>query len=57
MKIAIYGAGAIGGHLGAMLSRSGISVGLIARGEHLEAMRKNGLRQILKDEELSLIHI
>ena len=52
MKIAIYGAGAIGGHLGAMLSRSGISVSLIARGEHLEAMRKNGLRQILKDEEL-----
>ena len=54
MKIAIYGAGAIGGHLGAMLSRSGIDVGLIARGEHLEAMRKNGLRQILKDEEFTV---
>ena len=27
MKIAIYGAGAIGGHLGAMLSRSGVNVG------------------------------
>ena len=54
MKIAIYGAGAIGGHLGAMLSRSGINVGLIARGEHLEAMRKNGLRQILKDEEFTV---
>ena len=54
MKIAIYGAGAIGGHLGAMLSRSGISVSLIARGEHLEAMRKNGLRQILKDDEFTV---
>ena len=27
MKIAIYGAGAIGGHLGAMLSRSSVNVG------------------------------
>ena len=54
MKIAIYGAGAIGGHLGAMLSRSGVNVGLIARGEHLEAMRKNGLRQILRDEEFTV---
>ena len=54
MKIAIYGAGAIGGHLGAMLSRTGVNVGLIARGEHLEAMRKNGLRQILRDEEFTV---
>ena len=54
MKIAIYGAGAIGGHLGAMLSRSGVNVGLIARGEHLEAMRENGLRQIMSDEEFTV---
>ena len=43
MKIAIYGAGAIGGYMGAMLVRSGMDVSLIARGPHLEAMNKNGL--------------
>ena len=51
MKIAIYGAGAIGGHLGAMLSRAGYDVSLIARGPHMEAMRANGLKQIIRDEE------
>ena len=43
MKIAIYGAGAIGAHLGGMLSKAGIDVSLIARGPHLAAMQSNGL--------------
>ncbi|MGH6893655.1 MAG: ketopantoate reductase family protein, partial [Dongiaceae bacterium] len=43
MKICIYGAGAIGGLLGAHLSRAGEEVTLIARGEHLAAMRSKGL--------------
>ena len=43
MKIGIYGAGAIGGHLGALLARSGQDVSLIARGPHLAAIRANGL--------------
>lgn len=43
MKIAIYGAGAIGGFVGAMLAKAGEDVSLIARGPHLEAMQKNGL--------------
>jgi 2-dehydropantoate 2-reductase len=51
MKIAIYGAGAIGGHLGGMMSRAGYDVSLIARGPHLDAMRANGLKQITHDEE------
>ena len=51
MKVTVYGAGAIGGHLGAMMSRSGHDVSLIARGAHLDAMRANGLRQITRDEE------
>jgi 2-dehydropantoate 2-reductase len=51
MKITIYGAGAIGGHLGAMMSRKGYDVSLIARGPHLEAMRANGLKQITRDAE------
>ena len=42
MKIAIYGAGAIGGHVGALLSLQGIDVTLIARGPHLAAMQKDG---------------
>jgi 2-dehydropantoate 2-reductase len=44
MKIAVYGAGAIGGLLGARLARAGEDVTLIARGPHLEAMRRKGLK-------------
>jgi len=51
LKITIFGAGAIGGHLGGLLSRDGVDVSLIARGAHLDAMRENGLKLILKDEE------
>lgn len=43
MTIAIVGAGAIGGLLGAHLARAGEDVVLIARGPHLAAMRENGL--------------
>ncbi|HSS60197.1 MAG TPA: 2-dehydropantoate 2-reductase N-terminal domain-containing protein, partial [Candidatus Limnocylindrales bacterium] len=43
MTVAIVGAGAIGGLLGAHLSRSGEDVVLIARGPHLAAMRANGV--------------
>lgn len=43
MKICIYGAGAIGGYLGAKLAMADASVGLIARGPHLAAMRERGL--------------
>lgn len=43
MTVAVVGAGAIGGLLGAHLSRSGQDVVLIARGPHLAAMRERGL--------------
>ncbi|WP_374372492.1 2-dehydropantoate 2-reductase [Dongia sp.] len=43
MRIAIYGAGAIGGLMGAHLARAGEDVTLIARGPHLAAMQANGL--------------
>ena len=44
MRVAIYGAGAIGGLLGAYLARTDAAeVGLIARGPHLAAMRERGL--------------
>jgi 2-dehydropantoate 2-reductase len=44
VKICVYGAGAIGGLLGAHLARLGEDVTLIARGKHLAAMRAKGLR-------------
>jgi len=44
MKFAIVGAGAIGAFLGAMLARAGEDVTLVARGPHLQAMQKHGVR-------------
>ena len=44
MKICIYGAGAIGGYLGVMLSRTDAEISLVARGGQLAAIRENGLR-------------
>ncbi len=44
MRYIIYGAGAIGGAVGAQLQRSGHDVVLIARGEHLARLRAQGLR-------------
>ena len=43
MKVAVIGAGGIGGFLGAMLARAGHDVTLLARGPHLAALRENGL--------------
>ena len=51
MRICIYGAGAIGGYLGAELASADLDVTLIARGPHLEAMKKNGLKLLIGDEE------
>src|ERR1700674_3824623 len=44
MKFAVVGAGAIGAFAGAMLSRAGEDVTLIARGPHLRAMQEHGVR-------------
>lgn len=52
MKICIYGAGAIGGYLGVLLKRGGADVSLIARGAHLEAIRKNGITLDMGGERL-----
>ena len=46
MKIAIFGAGAIGGLVGVKLVQAGADVTFIARGPHLEAMRARGLTLI-----------
>ena len=44
MKIVIAGAGAVGGYLGARLTKAGADVVLFARGPHLHAMQERGLR-------------
>jgi 2-dehydropantoate 2-reductase len=44
MKIAVIGAGAVGGYYGARLAQAGHDVTLIARGANLEAIRANGFR-------------
>ena len=44
MRIAIFGTGGAGGYFGARLAQAGEQVVFIARGEHLKAIRENGLR-------------
>src|SRR5207244_13226302 len=44
MHIVVMGAGGVGGYFGAKLARAGESVTLVARGEHLAAIRRDGLR-------------
>ncbi len=51
MRIGIYGAGAVGGYLGALLAMDGADVTLIARGPHLAAMQKDGLTLLLDGDE------
>ena len=46
MKICVFGAGAVGGHIAAKLAARGHDVSVVARGAHLEAMRKTGLTLI-----------
>jgi 2-dehydropantoate 2-reductase len=50
MRICVFGAGAVGGHLAARLAASGHEVSVLARGAHLEAMRANGVKLIHGDE-------
>ena len=46
MRIAIVGAGAVGGYFGARLARAGEDVTFIARGSHLDAIRTRGLEVV-----------
>ena len=54
MKICIYGAGAIGGFVGARLARAGEEVSLIARGAHLEAMKARGLKLLSEEGDFTV---
>ena len=44
MRVLVVGAGGVGGYFGARLARAGTAVTFLARGAHLEAIRRHGLR-------------
>jgi 2-dehydropantoate 2-reductase len=44
MRIAVFGAGAVGGYFGGRLAQAGHPVAFVARGAHLEALGRGGLR-------------
>ena len=46
MQIAVMGAGGVGGYFGGLLARAGHDVTFIARGSHLDAIRRHGLRVV-----------
>jgi 2-dehydropantoate 2-reductase len=54
MRLVIFGAGAIGGAVGARLHQSGHAVTLLARGAHLEAIRDDGLTFLTPVERVVL---
>ena len=54
MKIAVMGPGGVGGYFGARLAAAGNDVTFVARGAHLAAMRRDGLRL---DSELGALHL
>jgi len=59
LKIAVMGSGGVGGYFGGRLAAAGKEVAFIARGEHLEAMKKNGLsiESPLGDEHIHSIKV
>jgi 2-dehydropantoate 2-reductase len=54
MRIAVIGAGGVGGAFGAALAKAGNDVTFVARGAHLEAMRKHGLTVLSPRGDLKL---
>lgn len=54
MRYVIYGAGAIGGVIGARMALAGLDVVLIARGEHLRALQQRGLELRIPGDTLHL---
>ena len=56
MKICVFGAGAIGGYMGAKLAEAGADVSLVARGPHLAAMREKGL-SLVEDGETKTFQV
>jgi len=54
MRIAILGAGGVGGFYGGILARSGHAVALLARGSHLDALKARGLEVRTPEESFTV---
>jgi 2-dehydropantoate 2-reductase len=54
LKIAVMGSGGVGGYFGARLAAAGNDVTFVARGSHLEAMQRDGLKL---DSEIGPLHL
>src|SRR5437762_14379970 len=52
MKLCVFGAGAVGGHIAAKLAASGNEVSVVARGPHLQAVQRNGLKLLHGEETI-----
>src|SRR5579859_5200792 len=57
MRVAVMGSGGLGGYFGALLARGGTEVSFIARGAHLDTMRRAGLRVEGGPEPFHLEHV
>ncbi|MFK8084271.1 MAG: ketopantoate reductase family protein [Granulosicoccus sp.] len=57
MRVLIVGAGAVGGFLASVFHEAGHTVSVVARGPHLHAIQKNGLRVITPDGRDSVAHL
>jgi 2-dehydropantoate 2-reductase len=57
VRIAVFGAGGIGGYFGGRLASAGADVHLIARGPHLRALRADGLRvRSVRGDSATVVH-
>lgn len=54
MKIVVMGSGGVGGYFGARLAANGADVTFIARGEHLAALRRDGLKVLSANGDLTV---
>jgi 2-dehydropantoate 2-reductase len=54
LKVGVAGAGAVGCHYGSLLQQGGLDVVYLTRGEHLAALKENGLTHISNDKRVEL---
>ena len=57
MRIAVMGTGGVGGHFGAKLALAGNDVTFVARGRHLDALRREGLRIESESTPMHVRHV
>ena len=53
-RFAVFGAGGVGGYFAGVLTRAGYCTAVVARGAHLEAIRRNGLRVVGPQDEFTV---